>query len=112
MATYKSSSLDKKLTLIYRVESGLLGPDGLKHVEDFCLFAQSMLQQNIDLPLTCLIKPRIDKTLSEISFELNGKNLNDQHINRYFSVLGTSYCDFKDQFENDLEFLITQYLRR
>ena len=32
-------SQDKKLTVVVRVESGCLGPNGSKHVEEFCSVA-------------------------------------------------------------------------
>ena len=31
---------DKKLTVIFRLEPGCLGPDGEDHVEEFCKFAE------------------------------------------------------------------------
>ena len=35
---------NKKMTVIFRIEPGSLGPDGIEHVSEFCLFAQTQLR--------------------------------------------------------------------
>ena len=59
-------SEDKKLSVIFRVEPGCLGPDGKRYVSEFCSFAQSELRSLDSDYIAWNIIPRKDKKLPEM----------------------------------------------
>jgi len=103
---------EKKVTVLFRIEPGSLGPDGLQYVEAFCRFAQSKLSAGSEFYLNWSIVPRYDKTLAEIKYLLGNKTLNQHQISQYLSVFGTDYAQFEDQLENNLDVMINQFLNR
>jgi hypothetical protein len=103
---------NRKMTVIFRIEPGSLGPDGVEHVTEFCLFAQTQLQACSVEYLKWFIEPRFDKSLGEINFQLNNKALTQEQAEKYLTVLGESYEHFEDQLENNLEAMIDQYFGR
>ena len=103
---------NKKMTVIFRIEPGSLGPDGIEHVSEFCLFAQTQLRACSVEYLKWFIEPRVDKKLGEMSFQLNNKVLSQEQAAKYLSVLGESFENFEDQLENNLEAMIDQYFGR
>ena len=103
---------NRKMTVIFRIEPGSLGSEGMEHVVEFCQFAQTQLQSCSVEYLTWFIEPRFDKTLGEMNFQLNNKALTQDQAEKYLTVLGESYAHFEDELENNLEAMIDQYFGR
>lgn len=103
---------DKKMSVVFRIEPGSLGPDGAEFVVEFCQFAQTQLQASSVDYLNWFIEPRFDKSLSELSFQLGHKILNRVQAEKYLGVLGENYSHFEEQLENNLEAMIDQYFGR
>lgn len=112
MSSLKTLSAEKKMTVIFRMEPGSLGPDGKEYVNEFCEFAQTQLQASAEYYLNWFIVPRLDKTLSEMKFQLGDKVLNQQQVEKYLMLFGENYSHFEDQLEDNLEAIINQFFGR
>lgn len=112
MTSIKNLPTQKKMTVIFRMEPGSLGPDGKQYVDEFCAFAQTQLQTCAEYYLNWIIVPRLDKTLSEMKYQLGDKVLNQQQAEKYLSLFGENYAHFEDQLENNLEAIINQFFGR
>ena len=102
--------VDKKLTVIYRVEAGCLGPDGLNYISGFCKFAQSELQTLDSGYIVWNITHRADKTLPEIQYGLVGKTIDSRKVEKYLSAFGNTIDDFEGQLTEHLATLISQFM--
>jgi len=100
----------RKLAVTYRVEAGCLGPDGLNYIADFCLFAQAELQMPDYDYIAWRIIHRADKTLPEIEYNLVGKAINTEKVEKYLSVFGKTLDDFESHISDKLEDLIGQFM--
>ncbi|MDA7746548.1 hypothetical protein N8878_04370 [Psychromonas sp.] len=103
---------EKKMTVIFRMEPGSLGPDGQVYIEEFCEFAQTQLQACAEPYLIWFIVPRFDKSLAEMKFQLVDKVLNKEQATKYLAMFGENYANFEDQLENNLEAIINQFFGR
>jgi hypothetical protein len=105
-------SNNKKMTVIFRMEPGSLGPDGEEYINEFCDFAQIQLQACADKYINWAIVPRLDKRLVEMEFQLANKKLTLAKATQYLAVFGESFDHFEEQLENNLEAIINQYFGR
>ncbi|WP_431312578.1 hypothetical protein [Psychromonas marina] len=103
---------NKKLTVIFRMEPGSLGPDGIQYISEFCDFAQTQLQACSDAYLIWVIAPRLDKNLPELEFQLVNKKLTSPKAGQYLSFFGESLDSFEEQLEDNLEAIINQFFGR
>lgn len=103
---------NKKMTVIFRMEPGSLGPDGAQYINEFCDFAQMQLQACSAPYIRWSIVPRLDKTLAEMEFQLASKKLTSAKATQYFAVFGDNLAHFEDQLEDNLESIINQYFGR
>jgi translation initiation factor 2 alpha subunit (eIF-2alpha) len=102
----------KKLSVIFRVEPGCLGPDGVDHIEDFCKFAKKeVLELDADF-VRWVITPRYDKTLAETEYKINNKRLTHDKAEKYLGVFGKNPDEFEEHLQEKLSILIDQYLGR
>ncbi len=101
-----------KITVICRVEPGCLGPDGIDHVDDFCLFAQKEFNQLDSHIIDWHITPRIDKTLDEIQYKLKGRLLSTEQARLYLNALGKEQDDFEDILFSQLTQSVNHYFKR
>lgn len=108
----KELPIEKKITVIFRIEPGSLGPDGNDYVEEFCQFAQTQLQACAEYYLNWVIVPRFDKSLAEMKFQLGNKVLNQVQAEKYLSMFGENFSHFEDQLEDNLEAIINQFFGR
>jgi len=60
---------DKKLTVVVRVESGCLGQDGGKCIEEFCKVAHLEFSAIDSGLINWQVLPRLDKSLPEIQYK-------------------------------------------
>ena len=105
---------NKKITVIFRVEPGSLGPNGVDHVEDFCNFAQLQLQSPPYCReyITWCIEPRLDKQLVEMEFHILSKKLPQGKVKQYLNLFGENLAVFEEQLGNNIEIMINQYFGR
>jgi len=101
----------KKLTVFYKMEPGCLGPDGISLIEDYCSFAQRNIEQFDYSFVNWVIEPRYDKSLPEIQYKINGRELLPDMVERYLAVFDRNLDEFEDSFNEKLTELIEHFLR-
>ena len=94
------SSIDnnKKLSVVFRVEPGSLGPDGMDHVEAYCTLAQQELGVRLEHFVRWQFVPRYDKSKPEIEYGVGNKKITDAQAGKYLSLFEQD----KEDFETDL----------
>lgn len=103
---------EKKLTIVFRVEPGCLGPQGAAHIEEFCRFAQKEFE-TVDADfIHWEIVPRHDKSLAEMQYQVNNKNLSHDKAAKYLTVFNKNLDEFEGHLHQKLTLLIDQYLGR
>ena len=103
---------DKKLTVVFRVEPGCLGPNGSAHIEDFCGFARTQVE-SVDADFVhWQIVPRHDKSLPEMQYEVSSKRLNHIQAEKYLQVFDKSLDEFESHLFEKVTHLIETYLGR
>lgn len=104
--------MPKKLSVLCRVEPGCLGPDGREHIEAFCTLAQQAMKHfAVDL-VTWTLVPRYDKTMPEMEYTVDHKNLSRSQVSQYFNTLGEDLDTFEEVFNDKLTAFINLYLAR
>jgi len=102
----------KKLTVIFRIEPGCLGPEGPSHVDKFCAKAAIQMQSTAPEFLSWQIEPRHDKTLPEIDYAISGRALSREHAKRYLSHFDQEIDQFEMAAFDKLPEIIDQYFGR
>lgn len=103
---------DKKLTVLCRIEPGCLGPDGLDHIENFCRFANQALKQVNDNFIIWLPLPRYDKSLAEMQYSVNQKQLTHEKAAKYLALFHCDLERFEEDFHEQLSVMIDQFLAK
>jgi hypothetical protein len=101
---------NKKLSVIYRVEPGCLGPEGESHIVMFCKFAQSALKTLDSHYIAWNIVARNDKKLPEMEYNLAGKKMNHTQSEKYLAVFNKSLDEFEGHLSDKLTILIDQFM--
>ena len=102
--------LEKKLTVIARIEPGSLGPDGIDTVEAFCRYANQN-KAGLKRDFTVLqILPRYDKTKPEMEYFIQHKKLTTVQVIKYLDFFDTQLEDFEETFYAGLTTLVEQFL--
>jgi len=105
-------SSPKKLTVIFRIEAGCLGPEGSSHVARFCVQARAKLQSLHGGFIEWDVVPRDDKTLPEIDYAVSGKKLSRDQASRFLSVFNFEIDNFEMTVFDELPEMIDQYFGR
>ena len=93
---------DKQLAVLFRLEPGCLGPQGIDFVEEFCSFIN---KQPPELHYARFhFVARYDKKLPEWEYSINKRNLNDEKVALYLNLFQTN----KHSFEEEIEELLVQ----
>jgi len=101
---------EKKLTVIFRIEPGCLGPTGENLIDNFCLIAQKEFETiNSDF-MHWHITPRHDKALPEMTYKINNKNLNHDKAEKYLTLFKLNLNEIEDHLHDKLSVLIDQHL--
>lgn len=101
---------EQKLSVLYRIEAGCLGPDGEDHIDEFCMFGQPQVAPiDIDFVLWKLV-PRQDKMLPEMHYSINGKVLDHVKAEKYLSLFGKNLDTFEEHLHDKLAQIIDDYL--
>lgn len=100
---------EKKLTVVFRVEPGCLGPEGQKHAEEFCAFAQQACEP-IDADFVHWeIVPRYDKSKPEHEYNINSRYLSHDKAEQYLALFGKSLDEFEGHFHDRVTQLIEEF---
>ena len=93
---------DKQLAVLFRLEPGCLGPQGVDYIEEFCSFINN---QPPELHYARFhFVARYDKKLPEWEYSINKRNLNDEKVALYLNLFQTD----KHSFEEEIEELLAQ----
>ncbi|QDE31343.1 MULTISPECIES: hypothetical protein [Shewanella] len=102
----------KKLVILFRLEPGCLGPDGVNHIDTFCHVAeQALVNLNSDV-CHWFLAPRFDKNLIEIQYSLAGKVLSRDKAVKFIESFSQNLDEIEERFEDKLTQLINQYIAR
>lgn len=101
---------DKKLTLIVRVESGCLGPNGVDVVDDFCRQAHKVFEPLYPEFIVWQIESRDDLTLPEKDYHIGHKRLDNIKATKYLALFGQNLTEIEMELEDKLVALINDYL--
>jgi hypothetical protein len=101
-----------KLTLVFRIEPGCLGPDGKDYIEEFCLLVQKAFEQTHQRTVVLEIIPRFDKQLPETEYRIGERGLSREKAARLLSALGKDLDALESQLNDALPNLIEHYLAR
>ncbi|WP_100644607.1 hypothetical protein [Alteromonas facilis] len=104
--------LYKKMSILIRLEPGCLGPDGKNHIEAFCIHAKSELKSFHGGIIRWSIKPRYDKSLPEIEYQLDKEIALPQRVRSFFAEFNIAFDDFEEALDERLAELIERYFER
>ncbi len=110
MTTSRALPQEKKLTVLSRIEPGCLGPDGVDHIESFCRFANQELKKVDSNFVKWLPLPRYDKSLPEMQYSVNSKQLSRDKAAKYLSHFNSELDDFEEHFHDKVSLLINEFL--
>lgn len=103
---------EKKLTIVYKMEPGCLGPAGPELIEEYCHFAQQKIETIDSNFVNWMIQPRFDKSLPEIQYLINGKELKPAMVKKYLALFDREIDNFEEQYNDKLMDYIDQFLNR
>ena len=92
-----------------RVEPGCLGPTGGDLIDGFCRFAQREVDTRSSDVVVWTLIPRHDKSLPEITYQINGKNLTQEKAARYLAMFSANLDDVEEALYARLDGWIEQY---
>ncbi len=104
--------LYKKLLVMYRIEPGCLGPQGTDYVEEFCVFAKKRLKDKHGHCLRWTIKPRYDKTLPELEFQIKNGVVSRDNAAKYMDSFNIDIDAFEEELEESLADLVDAFFER
>ena len=100
---------EKKLTVLFRVEPGSLGPDGSEQAQQFCQRSQQQLAP-IDADfIHWQIVPRFDKSLPELEYTISNKRLSRAQAQQYLKLLTQDLDTVEDHLINEIDRLIGEH---
>ena len=103
---------DKRLTVIFRVEPGCLGPEGKNHIDKFCKLAQKEIETEAPDFVHCLVVPRNDKSQSETQYKVGAKILTHDKAKKYLKIVELNIDEVEGQLLEKITYLIEQFLDR
>ena len=101
---------NKKLTVLFRLESGCLGPKGEEHIEKFCQLAQKEFEALHSDYVLWSIVPRHDKSLPETQYKINNKKLSTDKAEKFLKIFNQNMNKFEDQMHKKLANFIDKYM--
>jgi len=103
---------EMKLQVLYRVEPGCIGPNGIYEIESFCNFAQQQVS-NLDSDYVHWhITPRFDKSLPEVQYSVNHRALSHDKADKYLQVFNKSLDSFEAHLGEKLAELVDKYIQQ
>jgi len=103
---------DKRLTVVFSVEPGCLGPTGLDHVDRFCKF--SLGEFNIvDYGfIRWEVVPRHDKAAPEIQYRIQNKLLPRDKAGQFLKLFHKNIDAFEGKIYDKITHQIDEYFGR
>jgi hypothetical protein len=101
---------EKKLTVLFRLEPGCLGPEGESHIEKFCQLAQSEFASLFSDFVHWDIIPRNDKTLPEMQYMIGGRKLSQDKATKFLALFDVNLPEFEQELHKNLALCIDRYL--
>ncbi|NDW22552.1 hypothetical protein [Alteromonas hispanica] len=102
----------KKLLVMFRIEPGCLGPQGADYVEEFCTFAKQKLKNHHGHCLRWSIKPRYDKSLPELEFQIKNSVVSRENAAKYMDRFDIDIDTFEEGLEESLADFIDAFFER
>ena len=99
-----------RVTVLYRVEPGCLGPEGKFFIEDFCAYANDTFMNVQQEHVNWLFVPRHDKSLAEIQYQYRERNLSREMAKKLFSIKAIDIDDFEDRLNDQIPEMIDKFL--
>ncbi len=103
---------DKKLSVVFRVEPGSLGPDGMDYVEDYCTRAQQELGSRLEQFVRWQFVPRYDKSKPEIEYGIGDKKITNAQAEKYLSMFKQDIEEFETELVVGVSRLINVFFGR
>jgi hypothetical protein len=100
------------MIVVYRVESGCLGPDGEQLVETFCSKANSRFRDIGAGVVHFLILPRRDKSQPEIQYRIMDKNVPRDKADMYLCKHEIDIEDFEEEITDRIALVIEEFFGR
>lgn len=107
-----SVPLNQRLTVIYRIEAGCLGPQGDVYIKDFCGYAQKSFDELHIHYVLWNIMPREDKSVVEIQYQIDKKELSRPQAGRYLTRFGENLEEFESLMDDTIAHLVESYFDR
>lgn len=104
--------LYKKLLVMCRIEPGCLGPQGTDYVEEFCVFAKQKLKDHHGHCLRWGVKPRYDKSLPEMEFQIQKSTVSRENAAKYMDSFNIDIDAFEEELEESLADLVDVFFDR
>jgi len=98
------------LQLMIRVEPGSLGPDGVDHVEAFCVVAEKVFAKVEFANLSFKVVPRYDKTQAELELFMNKISLPEQRARLVLDKLNVTFEQIEEEVMERISTLIDRFL--
>lgn len=100
---------DKKLTILFRVEAGCLGPEGASIIKDFCRYAQQENPQINPKYLHWIIDHRENSSQAEIEYQVGNKVLPRDKAEKYLNLFEMKIDDIESELFDKTTSLIETY---
>lgn len=107
-----SLPLYKKLIVLYRIEPGCLGPEGVNYAEEFCSFAKQQIKQTHSNFIRWTIKPRYDKSLPELEFQIKNTPISRDRAAQFMDAFNVDIDDFEEALDERLAELVDVFFER
>jgi len=99
-----------RLNITLRIEAGCLGPKGDSLLDDFCKVAQKQFDNIRPHFINWKVLPRRDKSLPEIQFQIEQRNLNRHQTNSYLKSFDEDVDKFEDYISEVIAFSVNVFL--
>lgn len=103
---------DKKLSVIFRVEPGCLGPEGKDHIVEFCRFSEEQIRPVDSHFVQWQLIPRLDKTLPEIEYLMATKKMSREQVEKYLAVFDREVDEFEETLQENISLFADQFFGR
>jgi len=103
---------DKKLTIVFNVESGCLGPNGKSLIDEFCVYTKKQLELMNSDYINWEVLPRASISIPEIQYKLYNKQLPSEKAAKFLELFNNSINKLELQIENKIIVLIEQFMGR
>ncbi len=98
-----------KLSIVYRIEPGCLGPRGIDLIASFCEYLQAQDHLYNSDYYTWTLIPRLDKSIAELQYYLADKRITQAQAEQYLKLFHVDLKAIESNFDNLLELTIREY---